>query len=191
MRYELPAKLRPTADMLRNSLMLRTDERAPAIPDSLYRDLSDRFHKGAANPAPTARIPLLARIQRFLSTPAFGMAAAALVILAAILPSVLKPSGGSGSSSFRGGTAVTGEMATHIVLIGASQALASSLGESGYFEKGSILTSDTAPGSKVLVDFNISTITAISADGETVHSSSIPTDPTELPAAIAEAFGKL
>jgi len=177
--------------MLRNSLMLRTDEMAPALPDGLFGDLAARFGIGAAMPASAARVSLLAKIQRFLSTPAFGMAAAALVILAAILPSVLRPSGDSGVSSFRGGTAEIGNTATHIVLIGASQDLASSLSKSGDFEKGSILTSDTAPGSKVLLDFNTSTITAITADGETVHSAALPADRMALTAAIAEALGKL
>ena len=96
MPYELPADLQPTADMLRNSLMLRTDERTPALPDGLFMDLAARFSTNAAIPATAARVSLRAKIQSFLSTPAFGMAAAALVILAVILPSVLKPSGGTG-----------------------------------------------------------------------------------------------
>ena len=171
--------------------MLRSGEKAPPIPADLLDDLIARFGKIAAMPAPAEKVYLFARIQSFVSTPSFGMAAAALAILAVALPTALRDSGGSASTSFRGGSAGAAATASSIVLIGAPVDIVSSLGESGDFEKGSILTADTATGAKVIVDFNSATVTAIDANGQTVHSAGLPADRDELTAAIAEALGKL
>ena len=99
------------------------------------------------------------------------MSAAALVVLAFVLPAVVKTPGGAGSTSFRGGSSHIQTTSTSIVLIGVPQDIVSSLSNSGDFEKDSILTNDTAPGAKVIVDFNAATITAITADGESIHTS--------------------
>lgn len=192
MNLELPAALQPTADILRNSLMLRADEKAPALPAGLFEDLAARFETSAALPARPAKVSLFAKIQSFISTPAFGMSAAALVILAVVLPTALKTSDNTESTTFRGGSADIGATASSsIVLIGAPQDIVSSLGNSGDFEKGSIFTTNTASGAKVIVDFNSATITAITADGQSVHTASLPGDKAALSAAIAEALSKL
>ncbi len=192
MNHQLPADLQPTADILRNSLMLRADEKAPALPAGLFEDLAARFGISAAQPARFAKVSLFTKIQSFISTPAFGMSAAALVILAVFLPMALKTSDNSESTSFRGGSTDIGATASSaIVLIGAPQDIVSSLGNSGDFEKGSIFTTDTASGAKVIVDFNSATITAITADGQSVHTAELPGDNADLSAAIAEALSKL
>jgi len=192
MNLDLPAHLQPTADILRNSLMLRTDAKAPALPAGLFEDLAARFETSAALPARPAKVSLFARIQSFLSTPAFGMSAAALVILAVVLPMAMENSGNSENTAFRGGSADIGATASSsIVLLGAPQDIVSSLGNSGDFEKGSIFTADTASGAKVIVDFHSATITSITADGRSVHTAGLPSDKADLAAAIAEALSKL
>lgn len=192
MNLDLPADLQRTADILRNSLMSRTDEKVPALPAGLFEDLSTRFEASTAFAAPAARISLFGRIQSFLATPAFGMAAAALVVLAVVIPGVMEPSGDTAATGFRGGSAGAEATASaSIVLIGAPQDIVTSLGASGDFEPGSILTTDTASGPKVIVDFNGSTIISVDADGHPVHSTELPADLDELSAAIAEALGKL
>ncbi|MDP4997319.1 MAG: hypothetical protein NWQ16_13955, partial [Akkermansiaceae bacterium] len=102
MNLELPADLQQTADILRNSMMLRSDEKAPALPDALFQDLAARFETSTRITAPVAKISLFEKIQSFISTPAFGMSAAALVILAVALPSVLNTSDNTGTTGFRG-----------------------------------------------------------------------------------------
>ncbi|MDP4648113.1 MAG: hypothetical protein NWR51_06225 [Akkermansiaceae bacterium] len=192
MNLELPADLQQTADILRNSMMLRSDEKAPALPDALFQDLAARFETSTRITAPVAKISLFEKIQSFISTPAFGMSAAALVILAVALPSVLNTSDNTGTTGFRGSpTDIEATASASIVLIGAPQDIASSLGTSGDFEKGSILTADTASGAKVIVDFNASTITSVSADGQAIHTAELPVDRADLSAAIAEALSKL
>ncbi len=192
MSIELPAHLQPTADILRNSLMLRADDKAPALPAGLFEDLAARFETSAVLPARPTKVSLFAKIQSFISTPAFGMSAAALVILAVVLPTALKTSDNSENTSFRGGSGDIGAtVSSSIVLIGAPQDIVSSLGNSGDFEKGSIFTTDTASGAKVIVDFNAATITAITADGQSVHTAELPSDKAALSAAIAEALSKL
>lgn len=192
MDLDLPANLQRTADILRNSLMSPAHEKVPAMPAGLFEDLTARFGASAAFTAPPAKISLFGKIQSFVSTPAFGMAAAALVVLTVVIPGVMEPSGDNAATGFRGGSA--GSQATasaSIVLIGAPQDIISSLGASGDFETGSILTADTASGPKVIVDFDRSTVISVTADGRTVHSAGLPADRAELSAAIAEALSKL
>ncbi|MDP4780617.1 MAG: hypothetical protein NWS16_10370, partial [Akkermansiaceae bacterium] len=107
-------------------------------------------------------------------------------------PSVLNTSDNTVTTGFRGSpTDIEATASASIVLIGAPQDIASSLGTSGDFEKGSILTADTASGAKVIVDFNASTITSVSADGQAIHTAELPVDRADLSAAIAEALSKL
>ncbi|MGJ8642930.1 MAG: hypothetical protein ACSHX9_05940 [Luteolibacter sp.] len=191
MSFDLPANLHRTADILRNSMMIHASEKAPAMPAELFDDLTARFTSPAAAPAQVANVSLFEKARSFFSTPAFGMAAAALVILAVALPSVLNTSDSSKTTNFRGNsTGIEATASASIVLIGASEELVSSLGTSGDFEQGAILTADTASGSKVIVDFNASTITSITAEGETVHTASLPADKADLSAAVAEALSK-
>ena len=192
MSFELPAHLQQTADMLRNSLMLRADEKAPALPADLFEDLAARFGTSAALPARPTKVSLFTKIQSFISTPAFGMAAAALVVVAFVLPMALKTSDNGENTGFRGGSAeIEGTDSSAIVLIGAPQEVISFLGNSGDFEKGSLFTADTASGAKVIVDFHSATITAMTADGQSVHTAELPGDEADLSAAIAEALSKL
>lgn len=191
MSIELPANLHRTADILRNSMMIHSSNTAPALPADLFEDLASRFAAPATAPAREVKVSFFEKARSFFSTPAFGMAGAALVILAVALPSVLNTSDSSGTANFRGNPInVEATASASIVLIGASEELVSSLGTSGDFEKGAILTADTASGAKVVVDFNSSTITAITAEGETVHSAALPADKADLSAAVAEALSK-
>ena len=186
----LPSDLQQTAEILRKSLVPRNDGNAPAVPAGLLDDLTARFGKNSHVIA-SREISRFRGIRSFVSTPAFGLAAAALVILTVALPPALRISGGT-ATAFRGGSAETAApTSTSIVLIGAPRGIAESLGESGDFEKGSILTADNAPGSKVVVDFNESTITSVAADGQPLHTAGLPADRAELSAAIAEALSKL
>jgi hypothetical protein len=189
MSIELPAHLQQTADILRNSLMLRADETAPALPAGLFDDMAARFDTSTALPAQPNKVSLFSKIQSFISAPAFGMAAAALVILAVVLPMAVNTSENTG---FRGGSSDNAAtVSSSIVLLGAPQDIVSSLGNSGDFEKGSLFTADTASGAKVIVDFNDAKITAITAGGQSVHTAALPSDKAALSDAIAEALSKL
>ena len=190
MHLELPAELQQTANILRNSMMLCPSEKAPALPADLFADLASRF---SAKPAPAApaKISLFEKARSFFATPAFGISAVALVILAVALPTVLKT---PDTTSFRGSSDVAEAsvaVPASIVLIRASDEVASSLKSSGDFEEGSILTSDTATGAKVTVNFGNGTIVSKNAEGDTTYIGQIPADPAALNDAIAVAISRL
>ncbi|MGJ8633047.1 MAG: hypothetical protein ACSHX7_03940 [Luteolibacter sp.] len=192
MRLDLPQNLQNTADILRNSMTLGSLEIAPIMPQGLFEDLAARFETSPAVATPSTQISFFNKVQSFFATPAFGAAAAALVILTVALPAVLKTSTDSDTTEFRGSSEnVVATSPISIVLIDAPVNLSSSLGNSGDFEKDSILTTDTASGAKVLVNFGNSTISSVTADGETVHITNLPADQTALNAAIATAISRL
>jgi hypothetical protein len=187
MEHELPPHLKATRKTLADSLPPDFSEAAPPMPAGLMDDLSRRF--SAANSAPLAK-SRFAQIQAFLARPAFGMAALALVILVVGLPSVLDSRGGG---SIRGTTpGVEAAKNLRIVLIHATPSIREQLLKSGDFEA-DILSApgETVTGPRVVIDFEKSTITALDAAGNAVHSASIPTDPADLSAAISEAMSRL
>ena len=192
MQLELPAELQHTANILRNSMKLNAQETAPALPADLFQDLASRFSPQTA-PAAPAKASIFEKARSFFATPAFGMSAVALVILAVALPSVMNT---TETTSFRGNATTAADEETvaapaSIVLIRASDEVVSALKASGDFEKGSILTSDTAKGAKVTVNFGNQTIVSKNAAGDTLYIGQIPADPAALNDAIATAIARL
>lgn len=191
MSIELPLNLQRTADILRDSRMIRPDEIAPAMPSGFFDDLTAHFASPTAAPAPKIKFSPFEKVRAFMSTPAFGIAGAALIILTVTLTSTPNTSNSPEKTNFRGNSGVVKVTdPTSIVLIGASMDQVSAIRTSGDIEKDTILTADTASASKVIVNFNTATITSINAKGETLHTANLPAEKTDLLTAIAEALSK-
>lgn len=181
MNLDLPPHLESTRDLLAGSLQLHATEHAPAVPADLLNDLDRRF-----NAAPVAAATCQPRswfevVQSFISRPAFGMAALAIAILGIFVPPMIE--------TFRGTPYPPTESHNiRIVLIqppaGFQQALAGVI-ESGIIS--SAASSESFAGPRVLVDFEASTITAVNAADEKVHTVPLPKDAEEISVAVATA----
>lgn len=189
MNYELPANLQHTAAILQMSMAHHPSEKAPILPAGLFEDLSTRFLAKQPATARAPKVSLLAKLHSLISTPAFGISAAALLILSIALPSLTSP---SDTHTLRGTPQpIEASASASIILIGAPAETLSTLQNSGDFEKSAILTADTSSGPRVIVDFHTSTITSISATGETLHTATLPGEKADLPAALAAALSAL
>lgn len=191
MNYELPANLQHTAAILQMSMAHHPGEKAPILPAGLFEDLSTRFLVKQPTTARAPKVSLLAKLHSLISTPAFGISAAALLILSIALPSLTSP---SDTHTLRGTPQpieASASASASIILIGAPAETLSTLQNSGDFEKSAILTADTSSGPRVIVDFHTSTITSISATGETLHTATLPGEKADLPTALAAALSAL
>lgn len=193
MKPELPSHLHSTRDLLMGSLRSHPTETASDMPANLLADLTTHFQASA--PA-AVRVPSLSwfeKLQSFVSRPAFGLAALAVAILGFALPGMMTPA--PTGTSFRGAptSAIAGE-SVRIFLVGAPAHVASTLENSGDFEKGAILSVATLPGSsspRVVVDFTKSEITTVAADGSVLATETLPADNSALASAIAAAVSRL
>ncbi|MEY3896387.1 MAG: hypothetical protein RLZZ214_1907 [Verrucomicrobiota bacterium] len=193
MNLDLPPNLESTRSLLAGSLQLHATEQAPAVPADLLNDLVRRF-----NSAPVAAATIQPRtwfeaVQAFIARPAFGMAALAIVILGISVPRMIDSTSTASSGGFRGTVSPTAETRNiRIVLIqsptGFQQSLARDI-EGGMIS--SAASSESITGPRVLVDFVTSTITAVNAADEKVHTAPLPTDAEEISAAIATAVSRL
>ena len=193
MNLDLPPSLESTRSLLAGSLQLHATEQAPAVPADLLNDLSHRF-----NTAPVAAATLQPRswfeaVQAFITRPAFGMAALAIVILGISIPRVIDSTSTRSSGGFRGTVSPTHETRNiRIILIQSPAGFEQTL--AGDFESSmisSVTTGESITGPRVLVDFVTSTITSLNASNEKVHSAPLPKDAEEIPAAIATAVSRL
>ncbi len=194
MNLELPQNLQSTRDLLAGSLQMHATEKAPALPGELFDDMFRRF-----NPAPSVAVAVeskswFAAVQSFISRPAFGVAAFAVVVLGLALPNMMAPT--TSSSAFRGAVPTeTDTDGVRIVLVKAPADIQKAIEDSGDFEKGAIssveMTASSEKGPRVLVDFEASTIIAIDVNGQTIHESALPKDANEISSAIALAVSKL
>lgn len=194
MSIKLSASLDHIADILRTSMTIHADEVAPALPIQLLEDLTARFSAPTAVPVPPVPLAisgnsLFEKARSLFSSPAFGIAAAGLFTLTAALPLLLDLFDSPTTTHFRGSSTYI-ENSALIILVGASGEQISSLETSGDFEKEAIHTRDTASSAKVIVDFKNSTITSITANGEPIHTASLPAAQAEISTAIAEALSK-
>jgi hypothetical protein len=193
MNHKLPKNLEPTRDLLAGSLQLHASEQAPALPGDLLDDLASRFSTTPATAAPVRQRSWLAKVQSFIARPAFGMAALALVILGISVPRMIdstRPTGG-----FRGSISPTAEAHNiRIILIQSPAGFQQALANVGDFESSMIssaTSSDSITGPRILVDFATSTITALNASDEQIHTAPLPKDAEEISAAIATAVSRL
>lgn len=193
MNHNLPKNLEPTRDLLAGSLQLHASEQAPALPGDLLDDLASRFSTTPATAAPVRQRSWLAKVQSFIARPAFGMAALALVILGISVPRMIdstRPTGG-----FRGSISPTAEAHNiRIILIQSPAGFQQALANVGDFESSMIssaTSSDSITGPRILVDFATSTITALNASDEQIHTAPLPKDAEEISAAIATAVSRL
>jgi hypothetical protein len=195
MNLDLPSNLHATRDLLAGSLQLHATEQAPAVPADLLNDLTRRF-----NSAPVAAASIQPRswfeaVQSFIARPAFGMAALAIVVLGISVPQMIDSTSTPASGSFRGAVAPTAATQNiRIILIQSPAGFQQALADLGDFENGMIssaTSSDSVTGPRILVDFVTSTITAVNASDEKIHTAPLPKDAEEISAAIATAVSRL
>ncbi len=194
MNPELPSHLHSTRDLLLGSLRIHPEDQASAMPADLLADLTSRFEVPAPAAVQTPSLSWFAKIQSFVARPAFGVAALAVVILGLALPSMMAPA--PVATGFRGAaTAVAPSESVRILLVQAPADIVSSLENSGDFETGAIASVSSIPAdssaARVIVNFETSEISAISADGTVISTDALPADPVALSAAIATAVSRL
>lgn len=193
MDLQLPDRLHATRDLLMRSLMTDPRERAPAIPADLLADLEARFAPRRVILVPEPKISWFGKVSAFLATPAFGIAAAAVVVIGVAVPMISGPATGL-PESFRGGSnPALSASSARIIFLGENPTLRSAIEDSGNFEASALIselsesTVDAMEGPKVIVNFTSGTITAVDSKGATVHRSLIPTKAADAAAAVSTA----
>lgn len=191
MDLQLPADLHATRDLLMRSLATH-HEQAPPMPVGLASDLSAHFAPRVMKTVVTAPLSWSEKVRAFLSTPAFGAVAAAVVVLGIAAPMLSKPS----TETFRGDLPVAQAPAVRIIFTGSAPEIRAAVETSGTFDSTALFSMDSQvaaiqPGPKVIVNLTTSTITAIDRDGATLHRASIPTEPARVADAIALAVQSL
>ncbi|MEX1114188.1 MAG: hypothetical protein WEB53_02995 [Akkermansiaceae bacterium] len=195
MNLDLPPNLESTRSLLAGSLQLHAAEQAPAIPADLLNDLARRF-----NVAPVAAVTIQPRswfevVQSLIARPAFGIAALATVILGISVPQMINSTSTRSGGGFRGAVSPTLEShSIRIILMQPPAGFQQALANVGDFESDMISSSaraDSITGARILVDFAASTITALNASDEKIHTAPLPGDAEEISAAIATAISRL
>jgi hypothetical protein len=195
MNLDLPTNLESTRNLLAGSLQLHATEQAPAVPADLLHDLTRRFNSAPVTAATIQPRSWFEAVQSFIARPAFGMAALAIVILGISVPRMIDSTSTASSGGFRGTVspaAVTRNI--RIILIQSPSGFQQALANVGDFESGMIssaASSDSITGPRILVDFVTSTITALNASNEKIHTAPLPKDAEEISAAIATAVSRL
>ncbi len=195
MIHELPQNLQSTRNLLAGSLQLHATEQAPTVPADLLNDLVRRFNSAPVTAAIVQPRSWFAAVQSFIARPAFGMAALAIVILGISVPRMIDSTATRASGGFRGAVSNTAEPRNiSIILIQSPAGFQQALAKLGDFESSMIssaTSSDSITGPRVLVDFATSTITALNASNEKIHTAPLPKDAEEISAAIATAVSRL
>jgi hypothetical protein len=195
MNHDLPQNLAATRELLAGSLQLHATERAPAIPPDLLNDLSRRFNTAPVSAASVQSRSWFEAVQSFIARPAFGMAALAIVVFGISVPQMIDSSSTRSGGSFRGAVSTTAATPNiRIILIQSPAGFQQALANFGDFESdmiSSATSSDSITGPRILVDFVSSTITAVNASDEKIHTAPLPKDAEEISAAIATAVSRL
>jgi hypothetical protein len=161
-------------------------------------DFAERF--GPAQAAPVAEVVeerFVDKVRRFFSSPAFGLAAAAVLLLGLLVPQLVDRSK-DGPETFRAaGDAAESDHVSRIIFVGDGAEFVAAVESSEVFEPTSLVTAsdlDSAlfePDPKVVIDFGAGTLSVYSGDGERTFSEALPKSPEDLPAAIAAALTQL
>lgn len=194
MNDDLPEHLRPVRDLLMNAAHGSPgsdDEDFPPAPDDLLDDLEEKLGGRPSVPAaPVAAVPWHVRLTRFLASPGFGLAAAAIVVLLIAVPLF------KGPDRFRNNGTPTNTAAVRVVLVAPDDATLESLSNSGLIDPASrVIAKDAAaakavPAPKLVLDFQASTLEGWSADGALLFTDPLPAA-ADQPAAIASALSRL
>ncbi len=191
MDLDLPSHLHSTRDLLMRSLVMHP-EQAPAMPAGLAADLNARFSPRPAAVAPVKPVAWLDKVRSFLATPAFGLAAAAVVVMGIALPMVSQPA--APKETFRGQTTAVSAEPVRILFAGSNPEIVSAIRNSGEFEAAAIATLDqtatSTDGPAVIVDFKQGTVSSIDRDGSVLHREALPGDASGVAAAIASALSR-
>jgi hypothetical protein len=195
MHLELPEHLHSTRDLLLSSLPAHPLEKAPSMPAGLADDLMARFAPKTIVTPVVGKASLFERLRAFLATPAFGIAAAAVVVLGVAAPMISKP---VARETFRGAdsSAVAGGSVT-ILFVGTNSALQSAIENSGNFEASAFRSAvdlasvQDVAGPKVVINFNAGKIHAIDASGSEAYSARLPGAAEKVAAAVADAVSRL
>jgi hypothetical protein len=191
MDLDLPSNLHSTRDLLMRSLVMHP-EQAPAMPAGLAADLSARFAPREIAAPQVAPVSWFEKVRGFLSTPVFGVAAAAVVVMGVAVPMISAPAD-RGSEVFRGQPAALSADTVRIVFIGQDAGMVSQIKASGDFEATAISTSESAAtvtGPAVIVDFTAGSLSAVDADGTLLHRTDLSGDASEVSASIASALSR-
>lgn len=194
MNDDLPEHLRPVRDLLMNAAHGSPgsdDEDFPPAPDDLLDDLEEKLGGRRSVPAaPVAAVPWHVRLTRFLASPGFGLAAAAIVVLLIAVPLF------KGPDRFRNNGTPTSSAAVRVVLVAPDDATLERLSGSGLIDPASrVIAKDAAaakavPAPKLVLDFQASTLEGWSADGALLFTDPLPAG-ADQPAAIASALSRL
>jgi|GEM_PF-4183497 len=191
MELELPPHLDSVRQRLAASLALHPADQAPATPSGLLEDLERHFDTSVMVPVREKR-PWRDRLRSMLASPAFGIAAAVVVVIGFTLPSLFEP------SSFRGGpTAAPSGQAVQIVLVDEPTGIRHMVETSGDFEAGAVASVDQLEkvfsilGPKVIVNFETGLLRAVDSAGTEYFSAPIPENTADLSTVIAEAITHL
>jgi hypothetical protein len=195
MHDELPEHLKTTCELLTRSLLGDSIEKASAMPASLARDLSVRFAAPAEAMLVAAPIPWYHKVRMFFITPAFGLAAVAIILLGVTLPMAVQPP--AMPENFRGAAGSPVGEPAKIIFIGENASVRSAVESSGRFELAAISSVKSVKlayvqtGPKIVVDFTAGTVTSVSQDGVKKHAAPIPAEAADLADAIAAALSHL
>jgi len=183
----LPERLLPARDLLSRSLALHPRELAPAMPSGLAADLAARFTPRMTATSPV-RTSLAERFRNWVSSPGFGLAAAAAVVIGVAIPMISAPA----PEIFRGDTIAKSTDTVRIAFIGENASIAAAIKSSGNFDTVAFAADAASlPGPKVVIDFGTGTVNAVDSSGNTIHSSPLPLDAKEAPSAVTDAIVRL
>lgn len=184
---DLPERLLPARDLLARSLMLHSREPAPAMPSGLAADLAVRF-ASRADESSAPRITLFEKVRTWLASPGFGVAAAAVVVVGVAIPMLSTPD----PEFWRGGFGASAGTTVRIAFIGEDAKAEAEIKSSRNFEAVAFAADAASlPGPKVVINFRTGIISAVNAEGTTIHSWPLPAEPKKVPDAIADAISRL
>lgn len=190
MELDLPSHLHSVRDRLTESLGIHPTDGAPEAPFGLLEDLERQFDSPVLQPLHQTR-SWRESLRSFFASPAFGIAAAAAVVLAVAMPSLLEQP----VDTFRGGPVTTRSGKTvQIILVQEPSGIRHLVETSGDIEAVAVASVDDSAtclsikGPKVIVDFAAGVIRSVDAEGnELYRNEEIPEDTADLTTAIAVA----
>lgn len=196
MKLDLSPPLEETRRMLEGSLRLKPSEPIPAVPRGLLDDLSQRYASRKIIIEPKLRPAWIERLRSIAASPAFGLAAAAVMVFSVVTPLVNRGSDAGNREVFRG---INGEVSAPamVVLINPPASLEHTLAHSGQFEADSFVTvqnleaAETIGAPKVILDFESASIRGVNDNGEVIHTGSLPSSIADLTLSIADALNRL
>ena len=194
MNPDLPQNLHSTRDLLMASMRTPSNEHAPALPKGLLEDLtrSVAYQPGSARQGQFSSF--LNGLRSMFASPAFGVAAAAIAILAVASTVALSPVDSQQTDTFRGAANYSAAESIQVILVGAPNGMMRDLESATDFEDGiftaasSVESLQTIEGPRVIVDFTSKKITGIGSDGQTVYATELPVSTSGISLEIASAL---